>query len=89
METLFIENYNVDIYEVWHGKQKLYQVNITEFTGEEVTSKPTGREQHVYVDGRLADIVDFCNKKDNIEKLFYYPTNSILKLVKEWNVIKK
>lgn len=89
METLFIGKYNVDIYEVWQKKKKLYQVNITEFTGEEVTSKPTGREQHVYVDEKLTDIVDFCNEKGNIEKLFYYPRHSILTLVREWNVIKK
>ena len=36
IDTLFIGKYNIDIYEVWQGKKKLYQVNILEFENKKI-----------------------------------------------------
>ena len=78
--TLFIGKYNVDIYDAWRGKQKLWQVNVMEFDGISLDSKPTGREQHIYMDSDYADIKTFCQKENNLKGLFDFPKNSILTL---------
>lgn len=35
MGTIFNENYNIDIYEVWDNKIKWYHVGITKFNDDE------------------------------------------------------
>lgn len=72
-ETKQVGRFNVDLYEVWDKKKKLFMCVMDEFTPDD---KPLGHKS-VYLDGKITDIEKYVEKEENVAALYASKENTL------------